>query len=117
MLKNGWKHQNRSRYVREFQSRRSLLIWKIFGERLDGWTNEDHPSAEVPGDPDTLPGGGDKAEIKISDIDFDGDLYGEEARVQFECFLRSEQRFDGIDALASQLKQDIDRARTILAEA
>lgn len=50
-------------------------------------------------------------------IDFDGDLYGEEARVQFECFLRSEQRFDGIDALASQLKQDIDKARTILSEA
>lgn len=50
-------------------------------------------------------------------IDFDGDLYGEEARVQFECFLRSEQRFDGIDALAAQLKQDIERAREILADA
>ncbi|MGI9624784.1 MAG: bifunctional riboflavin kinase/FAD synthetase [Acidimicrobiales bacterium] len=50
-------------------------------------------------------------------IDFDGDLYGEQAHVQFERFLRSEQRFDGIDALAAQLKQDVERARQILADA
>lgn len=49
-------------------------------------------------------------------IDFDGDLYGEQARVQFHHFLRSEQRFDGIDALASQLKQDVQRAREVLDE-
>jgi riboflavin kinase/FMN adenylyltransferase len=49
-------------------------------------------------------------------IDFDGDLYGEQAHIQFECFLRSEQRFDGIDALATQLKLDIQRARDILGE-
>jgi hypothetical protein len=24
-----------------FQSRRSLLVWKIFSRRLDGWTNDD----------------------------------------------------------------------------
>ena len=30
-----------SRYVRMLQSRRSLLIWKVFGKRLDGWSNED----------------------------------------------------------------------------
>lgn len=49
-------------------------------------------------------------------IDFDGDLYGEQAHVQFECFLRSEQRFDGIDALATQLKQDIQRTREVLSK-
>ncbi len=30
-----------TKYVTKFQSRRSLLAWKIFGRRLDGWTNED----------------------------------------------------------------------------
>lgn len=30
---------NVSRYVRVYQSRRSLLAWKISGARLDGWTN------------------------------------------------------------------------------
>ncbi len=47
-------------------------------------------------------------------LDFDGDLYGTPARIQFEQFLRSEQRFDGIDALAEQLKRDIERARQVL---
>ncbi len=50
-------------------------------------------------------------------IDFDGDLYGEEARVCFVRKLRGEQRFDGIEALAAQLQSDIAAARTVLAEA
>ena len=44
-------------------------------------------------------------------LDFEGDLYGEKARVQFTHFLRSERKFDGIDALVIQLKHDIDHAR------
>jgi riboflavin kinase / FMN adenylyltransferase len=47
-------------------------------------------------------------------IDFDGDLYGEEARVSFVRLLRSERKFDGIDQLVEQLKTDVDDARTIL---
>src|SRR5262249_51067262 len=42
-------YPNASRYVRKFQSRRSLLVWKIFGERLDGFSNDDHPSETKPG--------------------------------------------------------------------
>jgi riboflavin kinase / FMN adenylyltransferase len=49
-------------------------------------------------------------------LDFEGDLYGEAARVSFVELLRSEQRFDGIDALVAQLKRDIERAREILTE-
>jgi hypothetical protein len=30
-----------SRYVRQFQSRGSPLIWKVFGKRMDGQSNED----------------------------------------------------------------------------
>jgi len=44
-----WGYPNASRYVRKFQSRRSLLVWKLHGERLDGFTNDDHPSEKVPG--------------------------------------------------------------------
>jgi riboflavin kinase / FMN adenylyltransferase len=47
-------------------------------------------------------------------IDFSGDLYHEDARVEFTHFLRSERKFDGIDALIAQLKQDIDHARSML---
>jgi hypothetical protein len=49
-----WRGQNASRYIRMFQSRRSLLVWKIFGERLDGWTNDDFPTDTTPGNPKTL---------------------------------------------------------------
>src|SRR5581483_2930060 len=49
-----WRQTNASRYIREFQSRRSLLVWKILGRRTDGWTNDDFPSEEVAGDPSTL---------------------------------------------------------------
>ncbi len=46
---SSWGYPNASRYVRMFQSRRSLLIWKVFGERLDGFHNDDIPSEPSPG--------------------------------------------------------------------
>lgn len=44
-------------------------------------------------------------------LDFEGDLYGERAKVQFVAFLRSERKFAGVDALVAQLKQDVEAAR------
>ncbi len=64
-----WRQTNASRYVRKFQSRRSLLIWKLFGRRLDGWTNADFPTESVAGDPKTLPAGSDAND---ADLDFSG---------------------------------------------
>jgi hypothetical protein len=49
-----WPHPQASRYIRMFQSRRSLLIWKIYGKRLDGWRNEDFAYEKVPGDAESL---------------------------------------------------------------
>jgi hypothetical protein len=46
---DSWGYPQASRYVRKFQARRSLLVWKIFGERLDGFANDDHPSESKPG--------------------------------------------------------------------
>jgi hypothetical protein len=46
---DSWGYPNASRYVRKFQSRRSLLVWKIYGKRLDGFSNDDHPSETEPG--------------------------------------------------------------------
>jgi len=45
-------------------------------------------------------------------LDFTGDLYGEEASVQFMAFLRSEKQFGGINELKEQLMKDIDHARS-----
>jgi len=47
-------------------------------------------------------------------IDFDGDLYGEEAHVRFAHFLRSERKFDGIESIKTQLAHDVDHARQLL---
>jgi hypothetical protein len=51
---DSWGYPQASRYVRMFQSRRSLLAWKIFGKRLDGFSNDDHPSESKPGAGDSL---------------------------------------------------------------
>jgi riboflavin kinase / FMN adenylyltransferase len=47
-------------------------------------------------------------------LDFQDDLYGERAEVEFVHFLRSERKFDGFDALKTQLKHDIEQARATL---
>ncbi len=44
-----WGYPNASRTIRMMQSRRSLLTWKIYGKRLDGFSNDDHPSEPKPG--------------------------------------------------------------------
>jgi hypothetical protein len=78
VIHNGtWRQTNASRYIRKFQSRRSLLIWKIHGRRLDGWSNDDFPTARVPGDPNTLmqanqPIPNTQANRNRSDLDYRG---------------------------------------------
>ena len=48
-------------------------------------------------------------------LDFEGDLYGEAARVRFVARLRGEVKFDGVEALVEQIARDCEDARTILA--
>jgi len=45
-------------------------------------------------------------------LDFAGDLYGEQASIEFLAFLRSEQQFSGLDQLKGQLQVDIEHARS-----
>jgi riboflavin kinase / FMN adenylyltransferase len=47
-------------------------------------------------------------------LDADVDLYGEPAEVRFMHFLRSERKFDGVDALIAQLGLDVAHARDLL---
>ena len=48
-------------------------------------------------------------------LDFDGDLYGEAARVSFVARLRDELRFDSVDELVAQMDRDVDATRESLA--
>lgn len=47
-------------------------------------------------------------------LDFNGDLYGKELRVEFFKHLRDERKFDGLDALKEQIAQDCLAARNSL---
>jgi riboflavin kinase/FMN adenylyltransferase len=48
-------------------------------------------------------------------LDFDGDLYGEQARVAFVSRLRDELRFDSVDDLITQMERDVEETRVVLA--
>jgi riboflavin kinase / FMN adenylyltransferase len=50
-------------------------------------------------------------------LDFAGDLYHSEIRLDFIARLRSEMKFPGVDALLAQIRSDIVRARELLAPA
>ena len=80
-------------------------------ERPDGST---HPCAINLGRRPTFYEHADSSLLEAHLIGFEGDLYGEEAKVRFTNFLRSERKFDGIDALVAQLNADIDHARGLL---
>src|SRR5262249_11103443 len=73
------RNQNASRYVRMFQSRRSLLIWKVHGKRLDGWSNDDFPTEAEPGNPRTLKLKGEPvtdttSNLNRADLDYTGSV-------------------------------------------
>ncbi len=48
-------------------------------------------------------------------FDFEGDLYGEVATVSLFGFLRGEEKFDGLDALVTQMRRDTEEARALLS--
>ncbi len=44
-------------------------------------------------------------------LDFQGNLYGHQARIDFYKFLRPERKFDDVEALAAQIKHDAQTTR------
>jgi riboflavin kinase / FMN adenylyltransferase len=48
-------------------------------------------------------------------IDFEGDLYGQELRIEFLQRLRGEKLFSSVDALVEQIARDVEEARRIAA--
>ena len=73
------------------------------------------PSVTNVGQRPTFQGEGVRVETHV--FDFDSDLYGRDVAVWFHSRLRGEQRFDGIDALVQQIREDAAEARHRLAPA
>jgi riboflavin kinase / FMN adenylyltransferase len=59
--------------------------------------------------------GGTEVTIEVHLLDFSGELYGRELRVQFLDHLRAEQRFHSAAELAVQIRRDVEVVRTIIA--
>jgi hypothetical protein len=52
------------------------LTWKLFGKRLDGFHNDDHPSEAKPGDGENLLHQGNKVDLQKNKAKFDIDYTG-----------------------------------------
>ena len=48
-------------------------------------------------------------------FDFDGDLYGRTIEVALHAYIREEKKFDDVDALVAQMRDDEAAARRLLA--
>jgi riboflavin kinase/FMN adenylyltransferase len=48
-------------------------------------------------------------------LDFDGDLYGQEIRVEFIHHIRPEKKFSGLEALTTQIQADVSEIRKMLS--
>jgi riboflavin kinase / FMN adenylyltransferase len=63
--------------------------------------------------PTFVTGRGELVETYI--LDFDGDLYGRELRIDFLERLRGERRFETVAELLAQMERDVERARVVAA--
>lgn len=71
-----------------------------------------HPAVMNIGIRPTVSGEGVTVEVHL--LDWQGDLYGQQLKVELVKFLRPEQKFDGLEALKAQILADADQARHCL---
>ena len=60
--------------------------------------------------------GGTRVQLEVHLFDFDADLYGKHLRVALLDFIRPEMKFNGLDALKTQIAVDSLEARRLLKE-
>ena len=49
-------------------------------------------------------------------VDFSGDLYGRDVRVEIYSFIRGEKKFPDADTLKAQIEADVESAKKYFAE-
>ena len=86
-------------------------IYAGWYERPDGAR---HQAAVSVGRRPTFYADGGELLVEAFLLDFDGDLYGEPARLSFAHRLRDEQAFDSVDALVAQMGRDVELTRALL---
>ncbi|MBQ9086941.1 MAG: bifunctional riboflavin kinase/FAD synthetase [Clostridia bacterium] len=58
--------------------------------------------------------GGEEVFAETHLFDFNGNLYGQEATVEFLSFLRPEERFDSVEKLSERVHTDIEQAKRMI---
>ena len=61
----------------------------------------------------TVSSGKSERVLEIYLLDFDRDIYGKDVEVRFVRYLRPEQKFENLDALARQIELDVQQARKL----
>jgi len=84
----------------------------IAAVRVDGGGLSGHPGIASLGRRPTVAGREWLLEAHL--FNFDGDLYGRHLRVQFEGFIRHEERFDSLAEMVDQMNRDVEQANALL---
>ena len=58
---------------------------------------------------------GNRVSVESHLLDYEGNLYGRQARLEFHALLREEIRFDSMEALSAQIRRDAEAARAWFA--
>jgi riboflavin kinase/FMN adenylyltransferase len=61
----------------------------------------------------TVSSGKSERVLEIYLLDFDQEIYGKDVEVRFVRYLRPEQKFENLDALAKQIELDVQQARKL----
>jgi riboflavin kinase / FMN adenylyltransferase len=61
----------------------------------------------------TVSDGKSERVLEIHLFDFNRDIYGRDVEVRFLKFLRPEKKFENLDALVQQIRQDVEQARQL----
>jgi riboflavin kinase/FMN adenylyltransferase len=79
----------------------AVLVTGVDGRTLSGIANLGHrPTVS-----------GDKFLLEVHCFDFDQNIYGKKIHVEFCCWIRNERKFNGPNALQTQIRKDVDQAR------
>ena len=97
----------------EVPEKRVIPADGVYAVRVQ-WRAENHPAVGNVGTRPTF--GEGKRLVEAHILDFEGDLYGEELRLEFIERLRPERRFASVEELVNQMHLDVSGARKILGQ-
>ena len=90
-----------------------MAVAGVYAVTVTGGGLRDAPAVASVGRRPTVAGRENRLEVHV--LDFAGDLYEQHLDVAFRHFIRPEEKYDGLEALKSAIRRDIEQARTYFA--